>query len=125
MAERNAQNRLNCPTIDFFHEAKTREPHDLLKLSALLTTLGEAATIHDPAKYKPLKGTILGELRTRRGLRLICFRGSGGEYVCTNGAIKKKDDLLEADLRIAERWKNLYDEAAKSGSLSHEPEHIK
>jgi hypothetical protein len=126
VAERNAEGRLICPTIDFFQDAEAREGESLAKMSAHLDHLAFIGTIRDPDKFKPLRNsTEFQELRTSRGLRLICFRTENREIICTNGAIKKKDDLEDSDVASAKRWRNLYLEAKKTGKLSHEPEPIR
>jgi hypothetical protein len=126
VAERNPEGRLICPTIDFFHEAEAQEPEDLLKLSERLGHLGMLGVIRDANKFKPLTDEDnLQELRTRHGLRLITFRTETKEIICTNGVIKKKDDLSKEDIDRAKWWRRLYFEARKSGELYHEPEHAK
>jgi hypothetical protein len=124
VAERNAEGRLICPTIDFFHEAEAQEPEDLLKLSERLGHLGMVGVIRDGKKYKPLQDEDnLQELKTRNGLRLIMFRTDTKEIICTNGTIKKKDDLSDEDVDRAKWWRSQYFKARKTGSLYHEPEH--
>lgn len=126
VAERNLEGRLICPTIEFFNDAETKEPEDLLKLSERLGHLGMLGVIRDPNKFKPLRNEDnLQELRTLHGLRLITFRNDNKEIICTNGVIKKKDDLSDEDIDRAKWWRRLYFEARKAGSLYHEPEHIR
>jgi hypothetical protein len=124
VGERTPDGRLNCPTIAFFEHCESTEPEDLIKLSAHLDWVAELGTIRDPKKFKNLEDTGLWEFRTKHGIRLLCFRDGNAVWVCTNGTIKKRDDLEDADLDVARRWKRQYEAAKQSNTLLHEPEHI-
>ena len=125
VAERNAEGRLICPTIDFFKNAKSREPIALLKLSERLNLLGEAGSIRDIEKFKHIENWGgLYELRAPHGLRLICFYDIEKTIVCISGEIKKKWKLDPDALKNADLIRKNYLSAKSKGTLRHEPEYI-
>ena len=122
IGERNDKDRLHCPTLDFFQEAKANHPNDLEKLTALLDFTAEERPPRNEQKFKHLTGSG-GIYEFKAGsLRLLCFFDSESLIVCTVGTVKKSKKTPPGLIENAKSWKNTYFDAKCTGKLDHEDE---
>ena len=124
MAERNEENRLNCPTFEFFAEAKELAPEGLARISKLLDRLAKYGSIRNTDLFKSLEGSEpLFEFRdVPCGCRLICFQSPRGEWITTNGQIKKRWKLNDAAVKTAKQMMESYLIALTTNQIIHESE---
>ena len=120
ICERNDDGRLHCPTLEFFHEAQSKAPNDLEKLSALLDFTAEEHPPINEQKFKFLKGSD-GIYEFKAGsLRLLCFWDSDALIICTSGIVKKSNKTPPGVIECAEQWKTAYFTAKAKRPLPHE-----
>jgi phage-related protein len=117
-ADENGRDR--CATLAFFQEHALLRPKEFDKLSALLQRVANDGPPSDTDKFKELKGEDgICEFKTSGGLRLLCFRDEGSLIVTTHGYLKDKQKAPKRELERAQKLRNNYFAAKKSGDLYH------
>ncbi len=109
-----------CETLAFFQECAGKWPKEFDKLSALLSHTSDFGPPADEKKFKVLVGSEkIYEFKTHFGLRLLCFWDDEGLIITSHGYVKDGQKTPKPELQRAERNRQDYFEAKRTGNLNH------
>ena len=89
-----------CLIRDFISEL---ERIDKIQVSSLIKQRAERLHIHNQQHFRAL-GDEIFELKTRNGIRILCFWSGKGKLVLTHGFFKASQKILKQEKEKALKW---------------------
>ena len=96
-----------CLIRDFINNLKDQ---DKKQVTNLLKQRADRFLIHNEQQFRPL-GNEIFELKTRGGVRILCFWDGQRNLVLTHGFFKPAKKLLKKEKEKAIKWLKEYQDA--------------
>lgn len=93
-----------CQIFDFINSLQETDKKQVINT---LKQRSDRFVIHNEQLFKYLDDGIF-ELKTRRGLRMLCFWNGKRSLVFTHGFHKCSNKLLKIEIEKAIKWRNEY-----------------